>query len=111
MSYLIKTKAPVTREKNRVGKALSLNSGIPYDSHRLLAASSNKPIIRIKLKRCMSLRPQEGQTHYLICSLLWRLYHLFQYNTDSEDNLKHFVFPRPLATNGTIGEVTEEEGG
>ena len=37
--------------------------------------------------------------------------HIFQYNTDSEDNLKHFVFPRSLATNGTSGEVTEKEGG
>jgi hypothetical protein len=36
--------------------------------------------------------------------------HIFQYNTDSEDNLKHFVFPRPLTTNGTIDELAEEEG-
>jgi hypothetical protein len=37
--------------------------------------------------------------------------HIFQYNTASYDNLKHFVFPRPLATNGTSGEAVEEEGG
>jgi hypothetical protein len=48
-SYLIKRKAPVTRERERerAGKALSLNFGIPNDSHRLLAASSNKPTIII----------------------------------------------------------------
>jgi hypothetical protein len=50
-SYLIKRKAPVTRERERerAGKALSLNFGIPNDSHRLLAASSNKPTIIITI--------------------------------------------------------------